>query len=461
MKSLRALTPTGHGVRHVATVSVTLVALMMSGCGGGEEHSSRNRHRGSAEMASTNPDDPNAATSAISCEPQNDSQWYRTNDTLIVDPTNPETMYVNVEWKGFFKTTDGGATWTLKAKGLGIDFTRAGTSEPCYAEYPVAAIDPTNPRRILLAGSAGGGGTIDDPNAHAGGIWESTDGAETWHQTIDDTMNAYVTHALTLDPTDAKTAYYGTSAAPASYPEADPNRLFVTEGILYKTTDGAKTWRELSTGFVPNARLSAVMVDSGDHDVVTVASVAFDRGTGGPNRLAAQQMGILQSLDGGQSWKRIDNLPAGYEASMQTLAAPRNGTHMFHIAAVNGGDTPKSFYSLDRGATWTQSGEPMDLVSYDPHDPSGNRLLGYRWQCGDGCAPTLAESTDAGATWAPFAPLPSESNNLLDHTTRVQAIVWHPTDPNTLFLSGANAYVWKTSDAGRTWNTLLSVDKLR
>lgn len=411
-------------------------------------------------MSSGRPDDPDAATSAIPCEPPNDSQWYRTDDTLLVDPTNPDTLYVNVEWKGFFKSTDGGATWTRKTNGLGIDFTKAGTDEPCYAEYPVAVIDPTNPKRILLAGSAGGGGTINDPNAHAGGIWESTDGADSWHQTISDTMNAYVTHALTLDPTNPKVVYYGTSASPASFPEADPNRLFVTDGILYKSTDGAKRWNELPTGFVPNARLGAVMVDPADPNTVTVAVVAFDHSASGPNLLAAQQMGILQSHDGGQTWKRIDNLPVGYEASMQTTSSPRNGTHMFHIPAVNGGDTPKSFFSTDRGVTWTQSNQAMDLVSYDPHDPSGNRLVGYRWQCGNGCPLTLSQSTDAGATWTTFGTLPGEIHDHLDHTTRVLTIAWHPSDPATIYLGGANGYVWKTSDSANTWTTLLSVDRL-
>lgn len=145
---------------------------------------------------------------------------------------------------------------------------------------------------------------------------------------------------------------------------------------------------------------------------------------------------------------------------MQTTSSPRNGTHMFHIAAVNGGDTPKSFFSTDRGVTWTRSNQAMDLVSYDPHDPSGNRLVGYRWQCGNGCPLTLSQSTDAGATWTTFGTLPDEIHDHLDHTTRVLTIAWHPSDPATIYLGGANGYVWKTSDSANTWTTLLSVDRL-
>lgn len=398
--------------------------------------------------------------SPIQCTPPNQDQWYRTDNTLIVDRQNPSILYVNVEWKGFYKSTDGGATWTRKTNGLVSDFTNVNTGEACYTEYPVAVQDPVNPNRILLGGSAGGGGTINDMNAHAGGIWESVDGGESWRQTINETMNAYVTHALVIDPRNPQTFYYGTAASPASYMEADPNKIWVTQGIIYKTGNGGRTWSELPTGFVKHARLSFIAVNPENSSVLTASAVVMVHNPFGPNTVSSDQLGIIQSRDGGLSWQRIDNLPTPATAALFTASSSRNGNNFFHTAATNGGDPVKSYYSTDGGHTWRLSSRNMEMVSYDPNDASGNRLVGYNWQCMGPCGMNLYQSTDAGATWTAFGTLPAEITNIMDHKTRIQHLVWHPTDPHSFYLSGANGYVWKTTNDAQTWTTLLSLSKL-
>lgn len=398
--------------------------------------------------------------SPISCTPPDENQWYRTDNTLIVDKRNPAVLYVNVEWKGFFKSTDGGATWTRKTNGLVTDFKKASTGEPCYTEYPVAVQDPQNSNRILLATSAGGGGTINDMNARGGGVWESLDGGDSWRQTINETMNAYVTHALVIDPRNPQTFYYGTAASPASYREADTNKIWVTKGIIYKTTNSGRSWEELPTGFIKHARLSFIAINPDNSNILTASAVVMVHNPFGPNTVGSSQLGIIQSTDGGQSWRRIDNLPTAATASLFTASSSRNGNNFFHTAATSGGDPVKSYYSTDGGRTWKVSSRNMELVSYDPNDASGNRIIGYNWQCQGPCGMNLYQSNDAGATWTAFGTLPSEITNMMDHKTRVQNIVWHPTDPHSFFMSGANGYVWKTTNDGRTWSTLLSQSRL-
>lgn len=82
----------------------------------------------------------NFEPSEIPCAPQNGDEWYRTDSTFIIDPKNPNNLYVSVEWKGLHKSSDGGKTWSLKTKD------------------------------ILLATSGGGGGTLKDQNMHGGGV---------------------------------------------------------------------------------------------------------------------------------------------------------------------------------------------------------------------------------------------------------------------------------------------------
>lgn len=421
-----------------------------------DSHSPTQHNAPEAKQASFEPN-------PIDCKPFDENQWYRTDSTFVVDPKNPDTMYVNVEWKGFYKSTDGGKTWAKKVKGIVTDSINKDTKEPCYTEYPVAVIDPTNPNRLLLATSGGGGGTINDLNMRGGGVYESTNGGDSWKQKINDKMNGYVTHALVLDPKNPQTFYYGTAASPASYREADPNKIWVSKGVIYKTADNGKKWEELPTGIIKNLRLIFIAVDSQDTNKLTASGVVMIHNANEPNGISDQQIGIIQSLDGGKSWKRIDNLPKGYEATQMGAASPKNGNNMFNIAAVVGGQqTPKSFYSTDSGHVWKQASTNLDFVAYDPRDTTGKHLVGYKWQCSDGpCSKSLLQSHDAGATWSPFGTLPKEITSLQDQKTMPSKIVWSPNDTKTFYLTGANGYVWKTTDNGQTWATLLSLDKLK
>lgn len=399
----------------------------------------------------------------IDCKPYDENQWYRTDSTFIINPKEPDTMYVNVEWRGFYKSTDGGQSWAKKVKGIVTDSKDKTTGKNCYTEYPVAVIDPTNPQRLLLATSGGGGGTINDMNMHGGGVYESTDGAESWHQTINTTMNGYVTHALVLDPKNPQTFYYGTAASPASYREADPNKTWVTKGVIYKTSDSGKNWEELPTGIIKNLRLVFIAIDPQDSNKITASGVVMIHNPSGPNSIGDEQIGVIQSLDGGKSWKRIDNLPTGYQATFMAVASTNNSNNMFNIAAVTGGQQqPKSFYSTDAGHHWVESSKNLDLVTYDSFDSSGNTLIGYSWQCQGGpCLKQLYRSVDAGATWTPFGTLPVEIQNIQDQKTMINKIIFHPTQKDTFYMTGANGYVWKTTNGGQSWTTLLSVDKLK
>ncbi len=383
-------------------------------------------------------------------------QWYRTDNTFVVDHKNPSTMYVNVERKGFYKTTDNGKTWTLKVKGIIVDHKDKTTGKNCYGEYPVAIMDPTNNNRILLATSGGGGGTIKDVNMRGGGVYETTDGAENWKQKITDKMNGYTTHALVFDPKNPQSFFYGTSSGPASYTEADPNKIWVSTGLIYKTPDNGKTWEELPTGFLKGTRLATILIDPRNTNKITASTISVLRNANGPNAVNAEQMGIIQTLDGGKTWKRIDNLPKGHEAGFQLEMNPTNPDLMHYVSTVPEGRN-KSFYSKDGGKTWTESNKVMDVFRYDP----SGKLFGYQWQTvGPSAAKVLYQSTDNGKTWTTFGTLPSEIKDLNDKKSRILNIVFHPTDRNTFYMTGANGYVWKTIDNGATWTTLLSLEKL-
>lgn len=397
-------------------------------------------------------------TQTFECAPRSEHEWYRTDRTLVVDPTNPDIMYVSVEYKGVFKTTDGGKTWNQRVKGIKVYATTGHITKGCYGEYPVMLIDPTNPERLLLGTSSGNGFLSDELNGATGGVYESTDGANSWHQLIHDRMNTYVA-SLAIDAVRPQTIYYGSSAAPSSYAGADPNRIFVNTGIVYKTDDNGRHWEELPTGFTASTGATSVLLNPADSNEIVVSTFSAIRREEGPKELNVEQMGVLHSLDGGQTWNKLADLP-GNPAILFGAAAPGNFKHMFFTPF--GTEEMHSFVTTD-GLTFTPT-DYFNVVAYDPFDPDGLHVIGYTRivpaAVPDKQALTMYESRDGGVTWQPLGKLPEEIKSLNDIKTVVTHIVWHPTDKDTIFMSGGSGLVWKSTDLGTTWTKLLDASML-
>jgi len=103
---------------------------------------------------------------------------------------------------------------------------------------------------------------------------------------------------------------------------------------------------------------------------------------------------------------------------------------------------------------------PMDYVAYDPADPAdptGNKALGYSGQSG---FKTLFTSSDSGKSWQQKGVLPQDITNLQDPKERISKIIISPLDSNTIVMSGASGFVWKSMNNGNSWETILSLETL-
>src|SRR5712692_4366035 len=131
-------------------------------------------------------------------------------NSLVTDPHMPGTVYAGTT-NGLFKTADAGASWNRIEKGLADTYVSA------------ILIDPSNPN-ILYAGTRKG-------------VHKTTDGGQTWGE-----ANAGLTtlniRAMALSPMDPQTVYAGTNGSG-----------------LFRSTDGAKTWKHVP--LVPAQKASA------------------------------------------------------------------------------------------------------------------------------------------------------------------------------------------------------------
>jgi len=397
----------------------------------------------------TNPPPRSPAIYAEHCDVRAQDN-YRTNETFAIDPRNPSTLYVGVEYRGMFKSTDRGATWFPISSGLRGYPLRSDQSSICILEMGRTIVDPTNPQRLLMI-RVDSPGTLRNAIAENAGLYESLDGGASWHQILADWMNAGGGHALAIDPANPRTVYYGSANFIPRYAGSD-GRPVNTKGVLYKTTDGGRSWIELPTGLLPDLSAARVAVDPDAPRRVLLATSVVPKGGAQPGTYA--EFGIMLSEDGGFTWTSwADRLPLEYRGVI-AMSASRGFRHIIVL-----GQSPtfaqRAYVSTDGGATFRAPTRGVTIAAFSPHDPNGSHVIGV-------AASEVVESRDGGATWTTLGPIPPEVNRaLLNQVERLTALVFDPVDPSVVYLTGAPAAVWRSTDGGRTWTAILTLERLR
>ncbi len=252
----------------------------------------------------------------------------------------------------------------------------------------------------------------------------------------------------------------------------DPPRLYVgsATGHIFRSDDGANTWRELPVNLGHEAVIDNLLVHPREAARVFAAYYTSD-GTGGlvqtrdagvtwaplavpgspslraiamaPGDMARLYVGgiggVWRSDDDGVTWRNINGvgLPSNF---IESLAVdPRDPDHVY------AGTWRQVYRTRDGGETWTRIYQGMAIdrdifsLTISPHDPD----TVFAGTCN-----FLYRSNDGGGSW-------NERRTGLETThNRVHVILHDPTDPERVF-AGTRGALYKSTDGGLNWEMLV------
>ena len=286
-------------------------------------------------------------------------------------PSQPNVFYMAQVNGGIFRTDDYGRTW-----------------QPIFDDQPTASIGAlavalSDPKTIY----AGSGEGLHRPDLSVGnGIYKSTDAGKTWtHLGLRDGQQIA---QIAVDPRNPDHVL----AAVAGHPYG-PNE----ERGVFLSTDGGKTfaktlYKDENTGG------NDVQIDPANPQIVYASLWEAREGPWENADWNGTNGGIFKSADGGKSWKQLSKgLPKDI-VQAQLAIAPSMPRMLF--AAVATPKVVKLYRSDDAGENWglaTEDARPaarigggdLPVVQFDPQNP---RVV-YS------ASVVCWKSTDGGKTW--------------------------------------------------------------
>jgi hypothetical protein len=338
-----------------------------------------------------------------------------TVNSLVVDPSNPATLYAGT-YGGVFKSINAGGSWSLANNGL---------SNSVYA----LAIDPQNPA-ILYAGGVGS-------------VYKSTNGGGSWSSINIDNTSFAVVNTIAINPSNTSTLYVGTSVGVfkstnggGSWSQSNtgltttanvkalvmnpntPNTLYAgTDSGVYKSTDGGGNWNLANTGLTSKPLSFFMVIDPSNPSTIYFGSLD----------------GAFKSTDSGASWNPINvGLPSFL--GVDALAIVASNPSMLYAVTYNG-----VFKTTNGGVNWSQVNSSLtNLTKSIVVDPSNPSILYLAQDNG------VLKSVNGGGSW-------NQANTGLTATS-IQSLAVDPNYFGTLYAGTSGNGVYKSINGGGSWS---------
>ncbi len=279
--------------------------------------------------------------------------------------------------------------------------------------------------------------------ATGGGVWRTTDAGMSWENVSDGFFNTVTIGAIAVARTDANIIYVGTGEAPI-------RGVSTADGDgMYKSVDGGKSWTHI--GLEPTRHIAIVVVDPHDPDTVWV-------GAQGNAWVESVERGVYKSTDGGATWRQTLFVNPG--TGVHDLSQDMHNPHILYAGTWDHQRTPWTirsggpgsglYKSIDGGETWRrlENGLPGLMgntgVAVSPANP--NRVYAMIEAAEGG----IFRSDDGGENWSRV----NEDKGIRDRGWYYTHIFADPGDEDTLYVL-SNSVV-KSIDGGKTLSEITS-----
>ena len=283
-------------------------------------------------------------------KPLTDKQSFYSTGAITLDPNNSQTVWLgtgeNVGGRhvgighGLYLSRDGGKTWANK-----------GLKKSEHISKII--VHPTDSNTLWVAAQ----GPLWSSGGERG-LYKSTDGGNSWKQTMDLDEWTGVTD-LVIDPRDPNVLYAASwqrHRNVAAYMGGGPGTA------LYKSVDGGERWRKLKTG-LPSSEMGKIgLTISPQKPDVLYAAIELERREGA----------VYRSENGGESWKKMSDTVSGGTGPhyyQELIASPHVFDKIFLmnnyvLVSENGG---KTFYQMNETKKHVDS-HAMVFKANDPND---------------------------------------------------------------------------------------------
>jgi photosystem II stability/assembly factor-like uncharacterized protein len=208
--------------------------------------------------------------------------------TILLDPTNPERMFIAISAAGAFRTDDAGKTWQPINKGLKSGEIPQQEAEVGHCVHRIA-LHPSNPQTLFM-------------QKHWD-VMRSDDAGDNWYD-VGGNLPTDFGFPIDVHAHEPETIYV--------VPITSDSEHYVPDGKLrvYRSRTGGNEWEPLTKGLPQENCYVNVLRDAMAVDALDECGVYF--GTSGGQ--------VYCSPDAGDTWAPIvRDLPAVLSVEVQTL----------------------------------------------------------------------------------------------------------------------------------------------
>lgn len=208
--------------------------------------------------------------------------------TILIDPRNPQRMFIAISAAGAFRTDDGGATWQPINQGLRSEFMPNPEAEVGHCVHRID-MHPSRPDVLFM-------------QKHWD-VMRSDDGGKSWHE-VSGNLPSDFGFPIVVHAHEPETVYV--------VPIKSDSEHFPPDGKLrvYRSRTGGNEWEALTNGLPQQNCYVNVLREAMAVDRLDACGVYFGT-TGGQ---------VYASADSGDTWTAIvRDLPAVLSVEVQTL----------------------------------------------------------------------------------------------------------------------------------------------